>query len=265
MGGEPQGAWPSCSYRTPGCWVPGLALPLLPGCAPSRSLPGGLAGWRAGALVDTLPGLLHSGRPPPCKPPAFLGGGFDPETLARGVHCPCGQVHLLDNRLVLRWEAGAHQEAGWKPGLPTRLRKDFPAQGLFPPAPGGLLSQEGLPLVAGAPGEGRVSPGVPVTPTLGLLSHQLPESSSPEWLEGSRVAGLTSASLGLAQGWGCQTSLWSGSLSHGGSQAFPGQAGWAPGCRGRGSCPRRGVGAPWEAGPLDWWELGVGVPARRGG
>ena len=23
------------------------------------------------------------------------------------------------------------QEAGWKPGLPTRLRKDFPVQGLF--------------------------------------------------------------------------------------------------------------------------------------
>lgn len=100
-------------------------------------------GWRAGALVDTLHGLLHSGRPPPCKPPAFLGGGFDPETLAQGVCCPCGQVHLLDNRLVLRWEVGAHQEAGWKPGLPTRLRKDFPVQGLFPRPLGGLLSQEG--------------------------------------------------------------------------------------------------------------------------
>lgn len=131
--------------------------------------------------------------------------------------------------------------------------------------------------MAGAPGEGRVSPGAPVTPTLGLLghvpSHQLPKSSSPEWLEGSRVAGLTSASLGLAQGWGCQTSLWSGSLSHGGSQAFPGQAGWAQGLgalpqeRGRGTMGGRtpGLVGAVGGGPCEPRRLRDRPRSARGG
>lgn len=113
VGGELQGAWPSCS-----CWTPGLALLLLPGCTPSWSLPGGLEGWRVGALVDTLPRLLHSGRPLPCKPPAFLGGGVDPETLGQGVGCPCGQVHLLDSPWLSDGRRGCVKRQGGSLGSP---------------------------------------------------------------------------------------------------------------------------------------------------
>ena len=104
--------------------------------------PGRAGGLEGGGAGGHSPRSAALGEAPSLQAPCFPCWGFDPETLAPGVRCVCGQVHLLDNRLVLRWEAGAHQEAGWKPGLPTRLRKDFPGQGLFPPAPGGLLSQE---------------------------------------------------------------------------------------------------------------------------
>lgn len=131
--------------------------------------------WRAGGRGRwwTLSPVCCTREAPSLHAPCFPWWGVDPETLGRGVRCPCGQVHLLDNRLVVRWETGVCQEAGWKPGLPTRLRKDFPVQGLFPSAPGGLLSKEGA---SGGWGSHH-------TPHWGLLghapSHQLPESPSP--------------------------------------------------------------------------------------
>ena len=107
--------------------------------------------------------------------------------------------------------------------------------------------------------------GHPSYPHWGLLglapSYQLPESPSPEWLEGSRAAGLTSASVSLAQGRGCQTSLWSGSLSHRGSQPFP----WQAGVQGRGALPKeRGRGTMGGRTP-GLVGTGGGVPEAHGG
>lgn len=152
---------------------------------------------------------------------------------------------------------------------PHPLEKGFPCPRSVPAPPGGLLSQEGTSRGWGSQRGGVCLQGRPSHPHWGLLgrapSHQLPESPSPEWLERSRAAGLTSASVSLAQGRGCQTSLWSASLSHRGSQPFPGQAGWAWGVQGWGTLPQeRGRGTMGGRTP-GLVGAGGGVPEAHGG
>lgn len=85
---------------------------------------------------------------------------------------------------------------------PHPLEKGFPCPRSVPAPPGGLLSQEGASRGWGSQRGGVCLQGCPSHPHWGLLgrapSHQLPESPSPEWLERSRAAGLTLASVSLA-------------------------------------------------------------------
>lgn len=132
---------------------------------------------------------------------------------------------------------------------PHPLEKGFPCPRSVPLSPWGSPEQGGCLWWVGLPSHPTLGPSGP------CAQPSAPRKPIPKWLKGSRVAGLTSASVSLAQGWGCQTSLWSGSLSHGGSQPFPRQAGWALGVQGWRALPQERGQDTWAGGSWGWGSL----------